>query len=94
MADIVEKAAHLLGSPYPRDREGRWDALLEASGRKPREMKRIFKKQENLYLAFAEATSSLPLNNLDNQFWENAMTENGGFQDAATRYAQTVHLVH
>jgi hypothetical protein len=93
MADIVEKAAHLLGSPYPRDREGRWDALLEASGRKPREMKRIFKKQENLYLAFAEATSSLPLNNLDNQFWENAMTENGGFQDAATRYAQTVHLV-
>lgn len=94
MAAIVAKAALPLGSPYPRDRDDRWDALLVASGRKPKELKQIFKKHESLYLAFVDATSTLGLDALDSQFWETAKTENGGFQDAATRYAQGVHLVH
>ena len=94
MAAIVAKAALPLGSPYPRDRDDRWDALLVASGRKPKELKQIFKKHESLYLAFVDATSTLGLDALDSQFWETAKTENGGFQDAATRYAQGVHPVH
>jgi len=94
MATLVQMAASPLGSPYPRDRDDRWDALLAASGRKPREIEQIFKKQDNLYLAFVDATSTLGLDALDKRFWETAETENGGFQDAATQYANSVHLVH
>ncbi len=94
MAALVAQAALPLGSPYPRDRDDRWDALLVASGRKSKEQKQIFKKHENLYLAFVDATSTLLFDELDEQFWENANTENGGFQDAATRYANSVCLVH
>jgi hypothetical protein len=94
MAALVQKAAFPLGSPYPRDRDERWDALLAASGRKSSELKRIFKKHENLYSAFVDATSTLGLDALDKQFWETAKTENGGFQEAATRYANSVYIVH
>lgn len=94
MAALLQNAALKLGSPYPRDRDDRWDALLVASGRKTRELKQIFKRQENPYLAFEEATSTLDLDALDKQFWEAAKIENGGFQDAATLYANGLQLVH
>jgi hypothetical protein len=93
MSALVTQAALPLGSPYPRDRDMRWDALLVASGRKSKDLKQIFKKSENLYLAFAEATATLQFDSLDKQFWESAKTENGGFQVAATRYAQNVYIV-
>jgi hypothetical protein len=93
MAALIREASFPLGSPYPRYRDERWDALLVASGRKSKELKHIFKKNENLYLAFVEATDILNFDALDKQFWEGAKTENGGFQDAATRYAQSVCAV-
>jgi hypothetical protein len=93
LASLVKEAASALGVPYPRDRDDRWDALLVASGHTSRELKKIFKQQPNRYLAFAEATKALPFDSLDRQFWQAAKTENGGFQDAATRYAQSPFLI-
>jgi hypothetical protein len=101
MAEILDTAAALLGKPYPRDRDGRWDALLVASRHSELELEQIFKKDRDepdktkgLYIAFAEATKNLPFDELDRQFWETAKTENDGFQDAATRYAQNPYLIH
>ena len=93
MASILQEAAQPLGDPYPRGRDERWDALLVASGRSTRELKRIFKNAPNFYLAFQEATSTLPYDALNQRFWDAAKVENGGFQDAATRYAQSPFLI-
>jgi Domain of unknown function (DUF4375) len=93
MAALVRTAAAALGSPYPRDRDSRWDALLQASGRSQRDLKRIFKKNENLYLAFAEATEPLSYDAMNHQAWDLAKSENGGFQEAATRYARSFSRV-
>ena len=93
MAKILNDAAVPLGTQYPRDRDTRWDALLEASGKSPSELEMIFKKAENVYLGFQEATSTLLFDKLDKQFWKCATTENGGFQNAATRYAQAPFLI-
>jgi hypothetical protein len=90
LSALVRKAAASLGSPYPRDRNSRWDALLLASGRSQRDLKKIFKRNENLYLAFAEATEPLSYDELNRHAWELAKSENGGFQEAATRYAQGI----
>ncbi len=94
MAAILHEAAQPLGDPYPGDRDERWDALLVASGRSAKELKRIFKNAENLYFAFQEATLTLPFDALNQRFWETAKTENDGFQDAATHYAQAPFLIH
>lgn len=92
-ASLLQRAAETLGSPFPRERDDRWDALLVASGRNGRALKKIFKQEENLYIAFAKATSTLPFDDLDKQFWEAVKTENGGFQSAATRYARDPYSI-
>jgi hypothetical protein len=99
LASLVNEAAALVGNPYPREREERWDALLAATGRNEMEMEQIFDKYaalgkpESLYQAFAEATKDLPLDALDRRFWETVKTENSGFEDAATRFAQAPFLI-
>ena len=93
IAALVREAASPLGSQYPRDRDERWDALLVASRRSSRDLKRIFKNAENLYLAFQKAALTLPFDSLDRRVWECAKTEGGGFQEAATRYARHPHLI-
>ena len=100
LSAILGNAAHPFGTPYPRDRDGRWDAMLAACGRDETELMQIFGKHKGesdktkgFYLAVAEATTNLAFNVLDKQFWETSQTENGGFQEAATRYARTPHLV-
>jgi Domain of unknown function (DUF4375) len=90
LASVVRAAADPLGVPYPRERDSRWDALLVASGRSEEQLKDIFEKAKNLYLAFVKATETLPLDQLSRQAWVLAETESGGFQDAATRYAQGI----
>jgi len=92
MALLLEQAALLLGATYPRDRDERWDALLTASGRKPKDLEKVFKKAENFYLGFAEATANLSFDWLNKKLWELAETEHGGFQDAATEYANGLQL--
>lgn len=93
LASLLEQASLPLGSPYPLDRDGRWDALLVASGQSEQALELIFKNEDNLYLAFAKATSNLLLDEFDKRFWDAAKTENGGFQAAATRYAQNPFLL-
>jgi hypothetical protein len=93
MAALLQRAASKLGAPYPRNRDDRWDALLIASGHGTKELKSIFDNQKNPYVAFAEATKRLGFDLLENEFWETAKTENGGFQKAATRYAQSPFLI-
>jgi hypothetical protein len=88
VASLLDDTATRLGSPYPRNREDRWDAMLVASGRSTRELKRIFKNPENVYIAFLEATEPLGFDLLNERVWNLANTENGGFQEAATRYAR------
>jgi hypothetical protein len=87
LASFLETAAAALGLPYPRDRSARWDALLAASGLDEQELKRIFEDAPNFYLAFAESTRTLFPDELNQQAWNLAKDENGGFQEAATRYA-------
>jgi hypothetical protein len=93
LATLLEQAAHPLGSPYPLDRDDRWDALLHASGLNEAELEAIFKTTDNFYVGFVKATKTLPFDELDRQFWEAVKTENGGFEKAATRYAESPFLL-
>jgi hypothetical protein len=93
LAALLKTTAAPLGSPYPRDRNSRWDALLMASGRSQRELKQIFKRTPNMYLAFAEATKPLLFDEQNRLVWELAESENGGFQEAATRYSQSLDSI-
>lgn len=90
LAALLESAAKLLGEPYPRGRDDRWDALLVASGRTSEELKAIFDRNDNLYSAFLDATKSLNFVPLDEQFWNLASNEAGGYGEAATKYARSV----
>lgn len=100
MGEALTNAVRLLGSPYPRARDERWDALLVASGHSESELREIFEKygrkpdhMKSLYADFVEATSVLPFDELNRRFWNAAKTENGGFEDAATRYAQNPTVI-
>jgi hypothetical protein len=90
LAGIFTSAATYLGSPYPREREERWDALLKASGRTEDELTTIFQRAEAFYLGYQEATATLPFDSLNHEAWELAKSENGGFQDRAVTYAVTL----
>jgi hypothetical protein len=93
LASTVEASMAPLGSPYPRDRDARWDALLAASKCSQIKLEKIFKTTSNFYLGFEEATQSLSFDTLNEQAWTLARGENGGFQEAATRYAQAWHPI-
>jgi hypothetical protein len=93
IAALLTTAVNSLGSPYPRDRDDRWDALLVASGRSEQDLKAIFENEPNLYLAFAEAVKPLGFNPMERDIWALAETESGGFDIAATRYAETHHPI-
>jgi hypothetical protein len=93
MAALIREAASPLGSLYPRDRDERWDALLNASGYSSQELESIFRKCNNFYLGFQEAVGKLPFDGLSTQFLSCARTENGGFQLAATRFARNTRFV-
>lgn len=88
LAYLLQQAASLLGNPYPRDRDARWEALLAASNCSAEYMERLVATSKHLYLAFVEATEPLGFAALDELIWKMANTENGGFQEAATTYAR------
>lgn len=92
LAGVFAAAAACLGSPYPRDRDERWDALLLASGRTEEELTAIFEAAKHQFLAYREATAKLPLDSLDRQAWELAESENGGFQKRAIAYEATLDV--
>jgi hypothetical protein len=92
LAAVVSEASVPLGSPYPRDRNKRWDALLIASGRPAEELEAIFKEAPNSYLAFVKATEPLNFKALNKRAWQLAEEENGDFGSAATAYANVTGL--
>ncbi len=87
LAQVITTAARPLGNPYPRAREDRWDALLVGSGLDRAELTAIFEQAPSQYVAFAKATTSLDFDRLTDLVYELAETESGGFQTAATNYA-------
>jgi hypothetical protein len=93
LASLLEQAVQPLGLPYPIEREDRLDALLQASGLNEAELAAIFKTADNFYLGFVKATKNLPFDDLDRQFWDVVKIENGGFEKAAKRYAQSPFLL-
>lgn len=93
LASLLQQAAQPLGSPYPLNRDDRWDALLCGSGLSTAEIEEIFKRADHLYVAFSNATKNLPFDDLNRQFWDACKTESGGFETAATRYAQSPFLL-
>jgi hypothetical protein len=93
LASLLEQAAHPLGSPYPLDRDDRWDALLVASGLSKSELEAMFETEDHLYKAFSRATNKLHFDDLNRQFWDASKSENGGFEAAATRFAQSPFLL-
>lgn len=93
LAFLVEQAAQPLGSPYPLDRDDRWDALLVASHKSEDELKAIFDAEDNLYIAFEKATRALQFDDLNRRFWDTIKNENGGFEAVATRYTQGPFLL-
>ena len=64
-----------------------------ASARSEQDLEKIFEGEPHLYVAFCEATEALPFPTLNQQAWTLAEAENGGFQEAATRYAQSLYQV-
>jgi hypothetical protein len=92
LSAVVAEASALLGSPYPRDRDERWDALLVASGRSEEELQAIFREASNSYLAFVKATEPLNFKALNKKAWRLAKEENGDFGNAATAYTHAKGL--
>jgi hypothetical protein len=92
LAAVVAEASALLGSPYPRDRNERREALLAASGRSEAELQAIFKEASNSYLAFVKATKPFNFKVLNAKAWQLAEEENGDFGNAATACAHAVGL--
>jgi hypothetical protein len=90
LAAIFASAAAHLGSPFPRGRQQRWDALLRASLYTDAELELVFRQAKNLYHGYAEATAKLPFDTLEREVWELADSEGGGFQERAVTYAATV----
>lgn len=93
LAALVDTTARRLGAPYPRDRDERWDALLVESGRSEQELEDIFKKNDNFYLCFEEATRPLEFDRFNRKFWQLVGEENGGYDKAAALYARSVSQV-
>ena len=93
LATVASEASALLGSPYPRDRNERGNALLAASGRSKEELERIFQGASNFYIAFEKATESLNFDALNEKAWQLAEEENDDFGNAATAYAHAKGLL-
>jgi hypothetical protein len=93
LASVARQAMTLLGDPYPRNRNERWNALLRASPFSHVELGRIFEETGNFYLAYAKATEPLKLDDLDRRAQDLAASENGDFGNAATRYLVELGLL-
>jgi hypothetical protein len=87
LAEVIESAAACLGLEYPREREKRWDAMLAGSGLEPEKLAEIFGKAESWYMGLREATLGFGWDRMTNEIYLLAAQESGGFQTAATEFA-------
>ncbi len=91
LGGIIAIAAACLGDEYPRDRQDRWDAMLVRSGLDQEQLTQIFRDSKNQYLAFKEATALFDWDRLTEEVYAAADDESGGFQIAATQFANQSH---
>jgi len=68
----------------------RWDSLLPASTFSGDAMSSLFSMEKNFFIAYRKATLSLSFNALDRQFYATINKSSGGFEDAATTYANAL----
>ncbi len=87
LADRLESAARPLGEEFPRDRQRRWDMMLVNSRLTAEQLEHIFREAGNQYLAFKRATMAFEWDRLTDEMYDLAEHENGGFQSAATDFA-------
>lgn len=90
LADLVEEAIKPLGSPYPRSREERQEALLRATNKSLGEVAQIAKSTPHPFIGFREVTKELDFDESSRSFWQLHKTENGGFVQAADRYSEMI----
>jgi len=93
VSDALDALIRKLGTPYPRDRDDRWNALLAASERDTESLEAIFQSEQDFYLKFEEATSPLFPTTLNETIWNLLAKENGGFPEAADRYVRSLKLM-
>ena len=86
LADILSRAAALLGEPFPREREARWDALLANSGKSAEELEEVLSTGKNHYLCYYKATENLGFDELDQEIYQLMREENGGVDEATAAY--------
>ncbi len=86
LADILSRAAALLGEPFPREREARWDALLANSGKSAEELEEVFSTGKNHYLCYYKATENFGFDELDQEIYQLMREENGGVDEATAAY--------
>lgn len=70
----------------------RQDALLSASGKTLIEIKEIAERSKHPYLGFLEALENLNFDDLTDRYYAFQKTENGGFENSATRYLSGLSL--
>jgi hypothetical protein len=73
LAAIVQRAANLLGEPYPRGWEERQEALLESSGKSLLEVEQIAEDAEHPYLGFQKVVEEMDFDKLSNEYYQNAI---------------------
>jgi hypothetical protein len=87
LANRLAAAASPLGEVFPRDRQARWDAMLVNSGLDIEQLEQIFRVAKDQYLAFMSTTAAFEWDRLTEEIYTLAENENGGFQNAATDFA-------
>jgi len=83
LAMIVQRAAKLLGEPYPREQEERQEALLVASGKSLSEVEKIGKESEHPFLGFRKVVEEMNFDKLNSEYYQHAIKERWFFSKAA-----------
>jgi Domain of unknown function (DUF4375) len=79
VANVVQRAMSIMGSPYARDRASRWSALARLSG-------------APLQGGRSQYTNVRLFEPLEKEFYSLLRTEAGGFETAADRYAVAIEM--
>jgi hypothetical protein len=89
-AEFVEQAANILGTPYPRDRAQRQDALLRATKTTLEDFARLLEQHKHPFIAHLKAAEPLDLEGISERMYAMCEMENGGFETEADRFAKRI----
>jgi hypothetical protein len=93
LSSLLQDAAELLGQTFPRDREKRWDALLSIADTTAAEQKAIMRTNKDFTMATYQAMRTKAFDSFNEQVWELAATERGGFDQAADHYLRSLKFL-